>query len=197
MTEKEKMIAGHLYDCADAQLMQDRAAARELCIRFNAAPGREEQRAVLKKLLGSMGERCTFSPGFHCDYGYNIHIGDFFYANYNCVILDCAPVTIGDNVLIAPNCGLYTAGHPIHPEQRRTTLEYALPITIGSSVWLGGGVTVLPGVTIGDNAVIGAGSVVTKDIPAGVVAAGNPCRPIRAITEADRLPLSGHVRARR
>lgn len=194
MTEREKMLAGYLYDCADGQLMRDRAAARELCRQFNALTDREEQGAVLKQLLGGMGERCIFTPEFHCDYGYNIHIGSFFFANYNCVILDCAPVTIGDNVLIAPNCGFYTATHPLLPDQRNTGLEYALPITVGNNVWFGGGVTVLPGVTIGDNAVIGAGSVVTRDIPAGVLAVGNPCRPVRPITEADRLPLTGPVR---
>lgn len=120
---------------------------------------------------------------FHCDYGYNIEIGENFFANYNCVILDGAKVTFGDNVFIAPNCSFYTAGHPIDVLQRNQGLEYALPIKIGNNVWIGGNVTVLPGVTIGDNTVIGAGSLVNKDIPSNVVAAGNPCRVIREITE--------------
>ena len=120
-----------------------------------------------------------------CDFGYNIEVGENFYANHGCVILDCAKVTFGDNVFIAPNCGFYTAGHPIDSKRRNAGLEYAHPITVGNNVWFGGGVQVMPGVTIGNNVVIGSGSVVTKDIPDNVVAAGNPCKVLRAITEED------------
>lgn len=123
---------------------------------------------------------------FYCDYGYNIEIGENFYANMNCVILDEAKVTFGDNVFIAPSCGFYTAGHPLDVEQRNRGLEYARPIRVGNNVWIGAQVCVLPGVTIGDNTVIGAGSVVNRDIPANVIAAGNPCRVIREITEEDK-----------
>ena len=131
---------------------------------------------------------CPFfvEPPFRCDYGSNIVIGGNFYANYDCVILDCALVTIGDNVLFGPGVHIYTAGHPAHPEPRNAGIEYAAPVTIGSSVWLGGRAIVAPGVTIGDNAVIGAGSVVTRDVPPWTIAAGNPCRALRAVTDEDR-----------
>ena len=140
----------------------------------------------MRKILGNTGASfCILAP-FWCDYGYNIEIGENFFANHNCIILDCAKVTFGDNVFIAPNCGFYTAGHPIDAERRNQGLEYARPIKVGDDVWFGGGVQVMPGVTIGSNTVIGSGSVVTKDIPSGVVAAGNPCRVIRPITEEDK-----------
>ena len=140
----------------------------------------------MKRILGKTGQRLFIEPDFHCDYGANITVGEDFYANFNLVILDVAPVTIGDNAQIAPNVSLYTAGHPVHPEARNSGYEYGQPITIGNSVWIGGSTTVLPGVTIGDGAVIGAGSVVTRDIPPMVIAAGNPCRVIRPITQEDR-----------
>lgn len=127
-----------------------------------------------------------FEPPFHCEYGSHIHLGENFYANTGCVMLDVATITIGKNVLFGPNVSLYTAGHPIHPDSRHSGYEYGIPITIGDNVWIGGGCIILPGVTIGDNTVIGAGSVVTKDIPANVCAAGNPCRVIRPITEEDK-----------
>ena len=123
---------------------------------------------------------------FRCDYGKNIEVGNNFFANYNCVILDVAKVTIGENVMFAPNVSIYTAGHPIHPESRNSGYEYGIPVTIGNNVWVGGNVVITPGVTIGNNVVIGAGSVVTKDIPDNVIAVGNPCRVIREITEEDR-----------
>ncbi len=125
-------------------------------------------------------------PSFYCDYGYNIEIGENFYSNHNLVILDGGKVAFGDNVFIAPNCGFYTAGHPLDVKQRNRGLEYAYPIKVGNNVWIGGNVSVMPGVTIGDNTVIGGGSVVTKNIPSGVVAVGNPCRVLREITEADK-----------
>ena len=137
-------------------------------------------------LLGKSGKGAFINPPFYCDYGNHIEVGDNFFANYNCTIIDVAKVTIGDNVMLAPNVAIYTAGHPIHPDSRNSAYEYGIKVTIGSNVWIGGNVVINPGVTIGDNVVIGAGSVVTKDIPANVVAVGNPCRPIKQITENDR-----------
>ena len=187
MTEKEKMLHGMLYDGNDAQLVQDRNAAKDLCYEFNHLRPSDVkgQEKLLKNLLGEIhGEFSVMAP-FYCDYGYNIEIGEHFFANHNTVILDCAKVIFGKYVFIAPNCGFYTAGHPIDTERRNAGLEYAYPITVGDNVWFGGGVQVLPGVTIGSNVVIGAGSVVNRDIPDNCVAAGNPCRVIRPITEED------------
>lgn len=189
MTEKEKMLAGLLYDANyDVELLKDRNAAKELCFTYNTLPPSksDEREAIINKLFAKTGERFCIEPSFFCDYGYNIEIGENFYANHNCVILDGAKVTFGDNVFIAPQCGFYTAGHALDVEQRNAGLEYAYPITIGNNVWIGGNVTVLPGVTIGDNTVIGGGSVVTSDIPSGVIAVGNPCRVLREITDTDR-----------
>lgn len=187
MTEKEKMLHGMLYDGNDAQLVQDRNTAKDLCYEFNHLRPSDVkgQEKLLKNLLGEIhGDFSVMAP-FYCDYGYNIEIGEHFFANHNTVILDCAKVTFGKYVFIAPNCGFYTAGHPIDTERRNAGLEYAYPITVGDNVWFGGGVQVLPGVTIGSNVVIGAGSVVNRDIPDNCVAAGNPCRVIRQITEED------------
>lgn len=131
-------------------------------------------------------ENIYFEPPFHCEYGNHIEVGENFYANVNCIMLDVGKITIGDNVLFGPNVSIYTAGHPIHPESRNSDYEYGIPVTIGSNVWIGGSCVILPGVSIGNNVVIGAGSVVTKDIPDNVCAAGNPCRVIREITDADR-----------
>lgn len=188
MKEKEKMIAGKLYRAFEEELVEERQAAKELIFEFNALhPSKIEQRnEIIKRLFGKTGKNFIIEPPFRCDYGYNISIGENFYANYNCTIIDCAKVTIGDNVFIAPNVSLFTAGHPIHPDVRNDQLEYAIPISIGNNVWLGGGAIVNPGVTIGDNTVIGSGSVVTKDIPANVIAVGNPCRVKRKITEKDK-----------
>lgn len=141
---------------------------------------------LTQQLLGKSGKGAFINPPFYCDYGNHIEVGDNFFANYNCTIIDVAKVTIGDNVMLAPNVAIYTAGHPIHPDSRNSAYEYGIKVTIGSNVWIGGNVVINPGVTIGDNVVIGAGSVVTKDIPANVVAVGNPCRPIKQITENDR-----------
>ncbi len=141
--------------------------------------------AVLKELFGSSDDAFV-NPPFFCDYGSHIHVGKNFFANYNCTIIDVAPVIIGENCQLAPNVAIYTAGHPVHPAARNTAYEYGISVTIGNNVWVGGNSVILPGVHIGDNSVIGAGSVVTKDIPACCVAAGNPCRVIRKITEADR-----------
>ncbi|WP_282940850.1 sugar O-acetyltransferase [Paenibacillus sp. RC67] len=189
MTEKEKAQKGLLYDANnDKALIEERLYAKSMCYEYNQLHPQkmEERTALLKKLLGKTSEQFLIEQPFVCDYGYNIEIGDNFYINHNSIMLDGAKITFGDNVFIAPNCAFYTAGHPLDVEQRNQGLEYAYPITVGSNVWIGGGVTVLPGVTIGDNTVIGSGSVVTKDIPANVIAVGNPCRVIREITEADK-----------
>ena len=172
----------------DSTLLAERRAAKDLCHTFNLLPpsdltGRAE---IIKKLLGHTEEDFLFEGPFWCDYGYNIRIGKNFYANHDLVILDGAKVVFGDHVFIGPYSGFYTAGHPIDHERRNLGLEYALPITIGDNVWIGGGVHVMPGVTIGSDVVIGSGSIVTRDIPDHCVAAGNPCRVIRTITETDR-----------
>lgn len=189
MTEKDKRAAGFLYDANyNEEIGKELLNCKDLCFQYNQIlPSHEKERhKLLKKLLGKTKEHFTILPPFWCDFGYNIEIGENFFANHNCVILDGAKVTFGDNVFVAPNCGFHTAGHPLDVEQRNLGLEYAYPITIGNNVWIGAGVTVLPGVTIGNNTVIGAGSVVNRDIPDGVVAAGNPCRVIRNITEEDK-----------
>lgn len=183
-TEKEKCQAGELYDANyDAALIRERGLAKAACFQYNQLPpgAKSEREALLRQLLGKTGQQFLIEQPFYVDYGYNITIGENFYANVNCVILDAAAVTFGDNVFIAPHCGFYTAGHPFDVATRNKGLEYAYPIAIGNNVWIGGHVCVLPGVTIGDNTVIGAGSVVNKDIPSNVLAAGNPCRVIRAL----------------
>ena len=180
---------GVLYDANyDLELVAERIAAKELCFELNnLRPSMTMKREeIIRRLLGKAGVNCCIESPFYCDYGYNIEVGDNFFINSGCVILDGARVTFGDNVFVAPHCGFYTAGHPLDHERRNMGLEYALPITIGNNVWIGGHVCILPGVSIGDNSVIGAGSVVNKDIPAGILAAGNPCRVIREINEADR-----------
>ena len=189
MTEKEKMCAQMLYDANyDRALLEERMKAKELCYDFNNLRPSDEagQREVLKKLLGKTGENFILTAPFWCDYGYNIELGENFYANHNLVILDGAKVTFGDNVFIGPDCGFHTAGHPIDFERRNRGLEYAYSITVGDNVWIGAGVQVMPGVTIGSNVVIGGGSVVVKDIPSNCVAVGNPCHVLRAITEEDK-----------
>ena len=188
MNQKERMLAGLPYKAWLDGLSQEREACQEKLGRFNALPpqAREEAAALLKELFGKTRESVHVVPPLYCDYGTNIQVGENFFANYHFTVLDCAPVTIGDNVQIAPNVSIYTAGHPLHPDSRNSGYEYALPITIGDNVWIGGNVVICPGVTIGDCAVIGAGSVVTRDVPPWTVAAGNPCRVLRQITEADR-----------
>lgn len=193
MTEKEKALAGLLYDASgDTELTAERDRVKDLCLRYNALSShqQEERRALIGQILGQVGKDCFLTAPFWCDYGYNIHVGDYFYTNHNCVILDCAPVIFGDHVLIGPNCCFSTAGHPLDVCRRNQGLEYAYPITVGSNVWFGANVTVLPGVTIGNNCVIGAGSVVTRDIPAGMVAVGNPCRPLRPVGPEDAAKTS-------
>lgn len=184
MTEKEKAALGMLYNANyDTTLIEERTKAKELCYTYNQLrPSQEKERSeVIRELFGKTKEKFLIEQPFYCDYGYQIEIGENFYMNHNCVILDGAKVTFGDNVFIAPGCGFYTAGHPIQKEERNIGLEYAKPITVGNDVWIGGNVVVLPGVTIGNNVVIGAGSLVTKDIPSNVVAVGSPCQVIKQI----------------
>lgn len=188
MREKAKAQAGMLYDANfDEELLKERAAAKELLYEINhLRPSKQSDKERLyKKLIGKLGERFLIESPFHCDYGYNIEIGDDFYANVNLVILDGAKVKIGNHVFIAPNVGLYTAGHPLNIAKRNAGLEYAYSITIGNNVWIGAGVSVLPNVVIGDNCVIGAGSVVTHSIPPNSLAVGNPCRVIRTLNEEE------------
>ena len=186
MTEKEKQQAGELYNASDRELFNERIKAKKLCAEYNAVECNDFQKRerILDRLVALRGENTVIEPNFFCDYGYNIVIGDNFYANHNLVILDCADIEFGNNVFIGPNCGFYAAEHPIDADLRNQGLEYAKPIKVGSNVWIGGGVTVIGGVTIGDNVVIGAGSVVTKDIPSNCVAVGNPCAPIKTLEPA-------------
>lgn len=184
MNEKEKMLSGELYNPLLDGLLEERENAKKICYAYNKLNPEEVQKKLIliKQLFGKTGSSFTIEPSFQCDYGYNIEIGENFYSNHNLVILDPAKVTFGDNVFIGPNCGFYTPEHPLDAQTRITGLEYAKPITVGNNVWFGGGVNVLGGVSIGDNVVIGAGSVVTKDIPANTVAVGNPCRVIKDLT---------------
>ncbi|BAY96487.1 transferase hexapeptide repeat protein [Tolypothrix tenuis PCC 7101] len=180
-TEKQKMLSGELYLAEDAELASDNKRASRLLRMYNATTEeqQEQRRQILQELFGKIGKKISIVPPFHCDYGSNIYAGDGFYMNYGCVILDCNTVHIGDNVLCAPYVQIYAAYHPTSPDIRLSGRELAAPVTIGNNVWIGGGAIICPGVTIGDNTTIGAGSVVVKDVPANVVAAGNPCRIIR------------------
>lgn len=182
-SELEKMLAGEGYFASDAELGAMNAEAQELLFRFNTSHPSQiaEREEIIKQLFGSFGANCLIKQPFFCDYGNNIFVGDNFFANYDCVVLDCNEVRIGNNVMFGPKVQIYTAYHPLEPEFRRTQLEYASPIIVGDDVWLGGGVIVCPKVEIGAGTTIGAGSVVTKSIPPRVFAAGNPCRVIREI----------------
>lgn len=190
MTEKEKMLNGRYYNYMDPGLIEDREAVAELVFRFNmTAPSQMEKReSLIKQILGRIGEGFVVEVPFHCDYGCNLYIGKNFFANKNFIVLDCATVTIGDDVMIGPNVGIYTPNHALCSDERTNHMERSLPVTIGDRVWIGGNTVILGNVTIGKDTVIGAGSVVTKDIPDGVVAFGNPCRVIREINETDRIP---------
>ena len=176
--------------CADDALMEEQKRCRRILQKLNFMDRSDFGgiAEVVRELI-NCGENAFINPPFYCDYGKNITVGKNFFANYNCTIIDVAPVTIGDYCQMAPNVAIYTAGHPIHPATRNSTYEYGKAITIGDNVWIGGNTVICPGVHVGDNAVIGAGSVVTKDIPDWCVAAGNPCRVLRKITEADRKKL--------
>lgn len=189
MTEREKAQQGYLYDANyDKEIVEERTRCADLCYEFNLCRPSDtaKQQELLNRMLGSIKGNPVITAPFYCDYGFNITIGENFYTNHNVTILDGAKVTFGDNVFIAPNCVFSTAGHAIDSEQRAKGLEIARPITVGNNVWIGANVSVLPGVTIGSSSIIGAGSVVNKDIPEGVIAAGNPCKVIRKITEEDK-----------
>ena len=185
MTEKQKMLAGELYICSDPTLTAERQNARRLTRLINATAEDEhnERMKLFRELFGKTGKNFYIEPTFRCDYGYNIKIGNNFYTNFDCVILDVCEVNIGNNVFFEPGVHIYTATHPLEASVRDSLLEFGKPVTIGNSVWIGGVSIILPGVTIGDGTTIGAGSVVTKDVPDGVVAAGNPCRVLRDINE--------------
>lgn len=188
MTQKDRMLNGLPYKAWLDGLSEERMECKELIYEYNNLRPSERERKfeLIKEILGKTGDYVNIEAPFHCDYGKNIEVGEEFFANYNFTVLDVAKVTIGDYAQIAPNVSIYTAGHPIHPDSRNSGYEYGIPVTIGNNVWIGGNSVILPGVTIGDNVVIGAGSVVTKDIPDNMIAAGNPCKVIREITEADR-----------
>ncbi len=188
MDHKERMLANLPYKAWLDGLSEERMENKKKIFRYNhMEPGNpEEKDKLIKEILGKTGDYINIEAPFYCDYGYNIEIGENFFANYNFTVLDVGKVRIGKNVQIAPNVSIYTAGHPLHPDSRNSGYEYGIDITIGDNVWIGGNTCIMPGVTIGDNVVIGAGSVVTKDIPANMIAVGNPCRVIREITEADR-----------
>ena len=192
MTELEKCQKGLWYDTGFPGREEAHIVCADLCYEYNHTRPSDMQRReeLIRKIFGKVGKNPYVEPNIFCGFGWNIEVGDHFFANNNCVFVDPGKITFGDYVFIAPQCGFYTAGHPLDTQQRDAGLEIAKPIRVGSHVWFGGGVKVLPGVTIGSNVVIGAGSVVTKDIPDGVLAYGNPCRVIRPITEADRVEYS-------
>jgi len=181
--QKDKMLAGELYLAHDPELVAAHLHAQAVLARFNAtaADAAEERRTLLAGLFGRLGEGAVVKPNLRCDYGFNIHLGDRSFINFDCTMLDCRRIDIGEEVLIAPGVHIYTATHPVDAATRRARLELAKPVAIGDGCWLGGGVIVCPGVTIGENTVVGAGSVVTRDLPANVVAAGNPCRVVRRL----------------
>jgi maltose O-acetyltransferase len=183
-SERQKMLAGELYDPLDPELVHARNHARDLCQALNATRegDQEERRRILRELFGAGGDSVWMQPPFFCDYGSNIELGERVFFNFNCVVLDVCPIRIGDFTLFGPAVQIYTPMHPFNAELRRKE-EFGRPVTIGSDVWVGGGAIILPGVRIGSRTVVGAGSVVTRDIPEGVFAAGNPCRVIREITE--------------
>lgn len=188
MNQKERMLHELPYKAWLDGLAEERLENSKKVYRYNNLPPEagKDRDGLIREIFGKTGEFIHVEAPFHCDYGYNIEAGENLYINYNCVILDVAKVVIGANVMFAPNVAVYTAGHPIHPELRNTGYEYGIGIVIGDNVWVGGNTVINPGVRIGNNAVIGSGSVVTKDIPENSVAAGNPCKVIRYVTEEDR-----------
>ena len=182
-TEMQKMLAGELYAPADPQLNKLHLAVRRAFEKYNNIPQNKinKREKAIKKIFGKTGERINVQSPFYCDYGFNIEVGDNFFANYGCIILDVNKVKIGKNCFLAPNVGIYSATHPVRAEERYLGVEYGFPITIGDNCWIGGGAVICPGVTIGDNVVVGAGSVVVKDVPSNVVVAGNPAKIIRKL----------------
>jgi maltose O-acetyltransferase len=186
MTEKEKMIKGENYLASDQELVNDRKNARRLTREYNLTTETEidKRTTILKQLFGTTGDSLYIEPTFRCDYGFNVHVGDNFYANFDCVILDVCPVHIGKNCFMAPGVHIYTATHPLDPIERASGVEYGKPVTIGDNVWLGGRAIINPGVKIGDNVVVASGAVVTKDVPNNVVVGGNPARIIKEIGES-------------
>jgi maltose O-acetyltransferase len=180
-SEKDKMLTGELYRASDPELVHERQRCRSVLQAFNAQQDEDQRLALLKQLLGRIGSGAFIQPPFACDYGYNLSIGDNVFVNFNAVILDCASVTIGEGTQMGPAVQLLAADHPRDPQARRSLLELARPVSIGSNVWIGAAAIVLPGVSVGDDSIIGAGSVVTRDIPSGVVAAGSPCRVVRTL----------------
>lgn len=188
MNQKDRMLAGLPYKAWLDGLSEERMETKIKIHEYNLLHPKEEEKMdqLIRRILGKAGKDVHIEQPFRCDYGKNIEVGENFFANYNCVILDIGKVIIGDNVMLAPNVSIYTAGHPIHPDSRNSGYEYGIPITIGDNVWIGGNVVINPGVTIGNNVVIGAGSIVTKNIPDNVIAVGNPCKVVREITEDDR-----------
>ncbi|EUJ27914.1 maltose O-acetyltransferase [Listeria cornellensis FSL F6-0969] len=186
MTEREKMISGEMYRPGDAELVADRVRARELCAKINSVVSDSDEREVhIRELVGMAGKAVYMEPNVRLDYGYNLEVGDYFYANFDCVFLDCAPIKIGDNCMFAPGVHVYTAYHPLDATERNSGQELAKSVTIGNNVWVGGRSVINPGITIGDNAVIGSGSVVTKDVSANTVVAGNPARVIRQLNQQE------------
>ncbi|MBM6613523.1 sugar O-acetyltransferase [Desemzia sp. RIT804] len=188
-TQKERMLAGDLYIANDPELREMNKKNRRLMYEFNHSKfdEKEKRTEIIKELLGKTGENVYFEPPFRCDYGSHITVGENFYANFDCIMLDVAPITIGKNVMFGPRVGVYTAGHPIDHEVRISGLEFGTSVTIGDNVWVGANAVINPGVTIGDNVIIGSGSIVTKDIPSNVVAVGNPCRVLREVDESDKV----------
>jgi len=186
-TEKEKMLAGELYDPLDKQLSEERMRARLLIKELNetSEDDAEKRSGILKELIPAAEPGLWLQPPFYCDYGTNIRIGEKVFFNFNCVVLDVAEVTIGSRTMFGPNVQVYTATHPMNHLERASGVEYAKPIVIGADVWIGGSVVICPGVMVGDRSVIGAGSVVTKNIPPDVFAAGNPCKVIRSLVPAE------------
>lgn len=183
-TEKEKMLDGELYIAADPQLVAERLNARRMTRLYNQSLETDEpaRTALLKELFGSTGENLYIEPTFRCDYGYNIHVGENFYANFDCVFLDVCAIRIGQNCLLGPGVHIYTATHPLNPHERNSGAEYGIPVTIGDNVWIGGRVLINPGVTIGNNVVLASGAVVTKAVPDNVVMGGNPAKIIKEIS---------------
>ncbi|MCC5895080.1 MAG: sugar O-acetyltransferase [Alkalibacterium sp.] len=180
-TEKEKMVAGELYRPSDPELIRDRTSGHDKAERYNKAQADVERRKQIKTIFGSVGETITVEPSLRVDYGYNIHVGDNFYANFNCVFLDVCPITIGRNAMLGPGVSMVTPEHPLNPDERNSGQEFGRPITIGNNCWVGTNATIIGGVTLGDNCVVAAGAVVTKSFPDNVVIAGVPAQVIRKI----------------